>query len=185
MNDSKKNSALKSIFSDARTIIVAIIGGVILAYIIQDARFAPQAVTDGSESATATPIVVNLGSGNLQISQGQMLLVAGDKGAAAIEFIFGPEDAAYKWRYHEFDSGKETAGTDRVYEDYARTPVAPSEFRIVDEGGVLSVVAGDIQVEWSRKGPASGWIYYDHLGVLVLDDQHFDTINLATVLLDS
>ncbi|MCB9419732.1 MAG: hypothetical protein H6667_08005 [Ardenticatenaceae bacterium] len=174
----KQKSRLTSVITDIRTIIVSVIAGIILAYIIQDARFAPE------RNIVSTPthsVNLNLGSGNVKIQQGQMLVLANDLGVAVARFIFSEDGAAYQWRYKSYTSTEEKSGSGRLYENYVRTPIATSENRIVDIGSSLTITIEDMQATWSFSGKSSGWIYYKSLGVDVLNDSTFYTLDLSSL----
>jgi hypothetical protein len=174
----KQKSRLISVITDIRTIIVTVIAGIILAYIIQDARFAP----DRNTEATPTHSVnLNLGSGDVNIQQGQMLVLANDLGVTVIRFIFNEDGAAYQWRYKSYASSEEKSGSGRLYENYVRTPIATNESTIVDLGSSLIIKIEDIQAVWSFSGKSSGWIYYKSLGVDVLEDSAFNTLDLSSL----
>lgn len=170
-------SRLLSVITDIRTIVVTVIAGIILAYIIQDARFAPQ------RNAAATPtlaVSLNMGSGDVKIQQGQMLALANEKGSAVVRFIFSEDGASYQWRYKKYESTEEKTGSGRLYENYAHTPTDKGN-QVVDLGSLLEMKIEDLQVVWSMSGERSGWIYYDDLGVDVLDDSVFNTLDLSAL----
>lgn len=174
----KEKSLLLSLITDIRTIIVTVIAGIILAYVIQDARFAPEK----SNGATPIPLVnLNLGSGSVKIQQGQMLVMANDLGVAVIKFNFNEDGAAYYWRYRNYTSTEEKSGSGIVYENYAQTPIAENRIIIADLGSKLTINVEDMHVVWSFSEKSSGWIYFKSLGIDVLDDSNFSTLDLSSM----
>lgn len=157
-------------------IIITVIGGIILAFLIKDARFAQ----NPEISARATPVRLWHENGTQKLQQGQMLLLANENGVLLIDFIFGEEEAAYRWRYKKFDSEKQIEGTGKVFERYARTPIGDESF-VVDLGSKLDITIEDISIKWSYASEKSGWVYYSNLGVSILDNRAYDELDLSNI----
>jgi hypothetical protein len=138
----------------------------------------------GSLLPTAGTIYLNEGSGTTQVSQGQMLILADYYGVAVVKFDFSNDGAAYRWRYKRWKESTEQTGSGLLYEHISWTPTSEGSTG-VDTGSLLTITIKNMQVVWSRRSLSSGWIYYKTVGIAVLDDSGYDTLNLANVRMRS
>jgi hypothetical protein len=170
-------------------IVLAVLGCVATWLALPQVQSLINAPATSSSTPTTSPnitviptraINLKISSGSQWIRQGQMVVLADQKGVALLRFIFGPEEAAYQWRYRPYNSDTEQVGTGRVYENYALTPLIGGS-QVVDLGSVLSIEIADMRVNWSSASSSSGWIYYKSLGLAVLDEAEFNTIDLSTI----
>ncbi|MCI0685363.1 MAG: hypothetical protein L0Y71_24960 [Gemmataceae bacterium] len=87
----------------------------------------------------------------------------------------------YRFRYLAMDGRKEITGGDIVREKYRTEPTDnPSKFNGFDEGSVLAIKAGSIQVKWSMSTKEAGYVYYvpEELRVQIGHAGDFKTIDL-------
>jgi hypothetical protein len=92
-----------------------------------------------------------------------MLILASDRGAAAVVFPQGTESSArYQFRYESKDGKVKENGSGFLVEKYkvGRPTGKAGEFELIDDGCETRLKAGPIEIEWSRCGDARGWIYY-------------------------
>ena len=124
-------------------------------------------------SPTSTPIVYK----NL------MLVLSNKDGVAAIVFTDEIEyGVKYRYRYLP-KHGKEESGEGEVFEKYKRFPGnKPGEYRVVNDGGKLSLKAGPLHVMWSFAAAGKGYIYHYHpqfVRVQTANARDFEKIDLS------
>jgi len=94
----------------------------------------------------------------LRLDQGDLLVIRGPLGIAAIElkFRFGGR-ASYKWRFAEKARGSIVSGDGALFEQYGKNK--RDGFLVTDLGGELFISAGPYKIEWSYRNFRSGWVY--------------------------
>jgi hypothetical protein len=112
-----------------------------------------------------------------------VLVVATADGVAAFAFGDDIQDKAalqygvhYRYRFRPAASGKERAGTGKVYEQWRPDAAGGGS----TDGGELSLTAGPVKVKWSLGGPGQGWIYYlpEEARVQIAHAGDFDKLDL-------
>lgn len=98
----------------------------------------------------------------LPVSSLQILFVRQGEQLALIEFVDVRNSAAeYRYRFYDAMSGSESEGNGKVFESYQRKKREDGSVELIDDGSQLTVVAGEIEVEWSIGYRENFYIYYD------------------------
>ena len=146
-----------------RPLVIAIVG-LFGSGPVADAE--PEVAIEVVDSELSAPVVY----------QDLMLILTTPKGAAAVVFTDTFEEeidgethygVGYRFRYESADGKEKLSGKGKVFERYIDGQYNEGE---------LSIVAGPIELVWSRGSTKMGWIYYspEKVRVQIAHAQYFE-----------